>query len=241
MKTYCPNCRTSFPVTEEQLNMADGLVRCGVCDEVFHAREDMQMPSVQSSGRSSDRSSNRLSDSVPPEEGAKEPKPKEWLPKRRRAASPWYLPMAVALGLVAAAQYFYFNMPSLSQQVSYRHHYITLCELVPCKVPDFRDAASLTTRELTVRPHPSMDNVLQLDLLLQNTAPFRQKFPQLQLEFTDADGRLVANRRFKVREYLDGELRGLKYIPANTEVWVSLELINPGAHALGYQIKVIPS
>jgi predicted Zn finger-like uncharacterized protein len=37
MQTQCPHCATRFRVTETQVNIADGLVRCGVCKEVFNA------------------------------------------------------------------------------------------------------------------------------------------------------------------------------------------------------------
>lgn len=37
MQTQCPHCETRFRVTETQVNIADGLVRCGVCKEIFNA------------------------------------------------------------------------------------------------------------------------------------------------------------------------------------------------------------
>ena len=37
LKTSCPACNTAFVVTEGQLNIADGLVRCGSCLNVFNA------------------------------------------------------------------------------------------------------------------------------------------------------------------------------------------------------------
>ena len=36
--TACPGCGTAFRVGQEQLDAADGLVRCGACDAVFDAR-----------------------------------------------------------------------------------------------------------------------------------------------------------------------------------------------------------
>jgi len=37
MQTQCPHCHTLFHLTHEQLHMAEGLVRCGVCKEVYNA------------------------------------------------------------------------------------------------------------------------------------------------------------------------------------------------------------
>ena len=39
--TRCPHCDTAFVVTEDQLQVADGNVRCGSCKSVFNAREFM--------------------------------------------------------------------------------------------------------------------------------------------------------------------------------------------------------
>ena len=38
MYTRCPNCKTNFKVTEAQLQVAQGKVRCGSCKNVFNAR-----------------------------------------------------------------------------------------------------------------------------------------------------------------------------------------------------------
>lgn len=53
MYTKCPECRAVFRVTTEQLSMAEGLVRCGICDDVFNGRdyiEEDHNPSEPSEG-----------------------------------------------------------------------------------------------------------------------------------------------------------------------------------------------
>lgn len=42
--TQCPSCQTRFRVTDAQLNVAGGLVRCGRCSHVFNAREALVEP-----------------------------------------------------------------------------------------------------------------------------------------------------------------------------------------------------
>lgn len=39
MQTQCPNCDTRFRVTDSQLNIAEGMVRCGICEQVFNVYE----------------------------------------------------------------------------------------------------------------------------------------------------------------------------------------------------------
>lgn len=44
LATACPNCGTAFRVGTEQLEAADGLVRCGACQAVFDARAHTLCP-----------------------------------------------------------------------------------------------------------------------------------------------------------------------------------------------------
>lgn len=41
MKTSCPECRTAFRVSQEQLALRRGLVRCGQCNAVFNAYDTL--------------------------------------------------------------------------------------------------------------------------------------------------------------------------------------------------------
>lgn len=41
MYTHCPNCNTHFSITQEYLDIANGKVRCGKCDYVFNALENL--------------------------------------------------------------------------------------------------------------------------------------------------------------------------------------------------------
>ncbi len=41
MYTHCPNCNTHFSITREDLAIANGKVRCGKCDYVFNALENL--------------------------------------------------------------------------------------------------------------------------------------------------------------------------------------------------------
>jgi len=46
MRTCCPNCRTSFRVTPEQLKIRQGQVRCGNCREVFDALATLEEETI---------------------------------------------------------------------------------------------------------------------------------------------------------------------------------------------------
>ncbi len=47
--TKCPHCQTTFKVTEDQLNLYEGAVRCGICQQVFNGTEYLKHPEVLAS------------------------------------------------------------------------------------------------------------------------------------------------------------------------------------------------
>lgn len=51
--TRCPACQQAFRLTEAQLTFKDGLVRCGFCQNVFNAKEDLYRSLENSSDESS--------------------------------------------------------------------------------------------------------------------------------------------------------------------------------------------
>lgn len=46
LATRCPTCRTTFRVTQDRLDLRDGLVRCGNCKEVFNGNEHLLGPAA---------------------------------------------------------------------------------------------------------------------------------------------------------------------------------------------------
>lgn len=58
MYTCCPICKTNFNVTEAQLQVAQGKVRCGSCKKVFNARQHINyrtLPSRESTSQNSNQ------------------------------------------------------------------------------------------------------------------------------------------------------------------------------------------
>ena len=69
LQTQCPKCETRFRVTDEQLSVARGKVRCGNCMNVFNAIEHQAMPESPYSGRST---STEPAPAAPPGESAED-------------------------------------------------------------------------------------------------------------------------------------------------------------------------
>ena len=145
--------------------------------------------------------------------------------------------MLVCLGL----QYGWYNRDKLSQQTELRPYYEKVCSLIDCKLPERTDMSALSAIGLVVRSHPEKANALVVDAVVRNTARFRQRFPRLELNFADINGVTIAQRRFTAKDYLGGELSGMKYVPAETEFRLSLEIVDPGKAAVSYSMRVLPN
>lgn len=140
---------------------------------------------------------------------------------------------------VSFGLYAWSAMAHYAQDERYRDYYQLACRYLFCEVPEYRNPDKLEAHELVIRSHPEAEAALVADFLLRNSGPYRQVFPGLRLRFFDRAGEIVAQRTFRVKEYLGGEMRGLKYIPAGAEVRLSIEIVDPGARALGYQLDVV--
>lgn len=155
--------------------------------------------------------------------------------------SPFWVIMVLPLMVTIFLQFAWFNRHIYGQHDEYRPWYLYVCSWVGCRIPDYSNFSLLATTRLAIRPHPEEQDALIVDAIILNSAVYRQRFPLMKLQFRDIEGSLVANRRFNPSEYLAGELRGLRYIPANTEVRISMEIIRPVERAVGFSLEVVES
>lgn len=61
MQTSCPHCQAKFLITQESLNIADGMVRCGQCDHVFDAENNLILAEISAVEPLSDAADSELS------------------------------------------------------------------------------------------------------------------------------------------------------------------------------------
>lgn len=156
-------------------------------------------------------------------------------PKKNKNSSRIVLILGLLLLLVI--QFSWFNKDILSQHPQLRTYFEHTCNLLACKIPHYVNAELLSVAGLLIRTHPTTDRALKVDAILRNDGLFKQKFPRLQLRFTDINDRTIASRNFNPDEYLRGELTGLKFIPASTEVRLALEIVDPDA--VGYSFMIM--
>lgn len=159
--------------------------------------------------------------------------------KRR---SPWgrrllwlLLVLLAAAGL--AGQYIAYHFDELARQDQYRPWFQQLCPQVGCTVPSKVDIAKIKSSNLVVRSHPEFSGALVVDAIIYNRAPFSQPFPLLELRFADLNGHLIASRRFKPGEYLNGDLEGMAEMPPQTPIHIALDILDPGPKAVNYSLS----
>ncbi|ATE79880.1 DUF3426 domain-containing protein [Pseudomonas frederiksbergensis] len=159
--------------------------------------------------------------------------------KRR---SPWgrrffwlLLILLGAAGLVG--QYVAYHFDELARQDQYRPWFQQLCPHIDCTVPSKVDIAKVKSSNLVVRSHPDFNGALVVDAIIYNRAPFSQPFPLLELRFADLNGHLIASRRFKPGEYLNGDLEGLAEMPPQTPIHIALDILDPGPKAVNYSLS----
>lgn len=159
--------------------------------------------------------------------------------KRR---SPWgrrfFWLLLILLGAGAlVGQYVAYHFDELARQDQYRPWFQQLCPQLGCTVPSKVDIAKIKSSNLVVRSHPDFSGALVVDAIIYNRAPFSQPFPLLELRFADLNGHLIASRRFKPGEYLNGDLEGMAEMPPQTPIHIALDILDPGPKAVNYSLS----
>lgn len=148
----------------------------------------------------------------------------------------WLILAVIALGALIG-QYLWYHFDELARQDQYRPYFQELCPQLGCKVPSRVDIKLLKSSNLVVRSHPEFQGALIVDAIIYNRASFSQPFPLLELRFADANGQLIASRRFKPGEYLSGELAGKDEMPPQTPIHIALDILDPGPKAVNYSLS----
>ncbi len=144
--------------------------------------------------------------------------------------------LVIIMSVLLFVQIAYFKFDYFSRVEPYRTAYLFVCPVLGCEVPSLVDTSQILATNLIVRNHPTIGSALMVDAILINNAPFEQPFPDLVLSFSKLDETPVASRRFTPKEYLGGELAGMRYIPERQPVHITLEIADPGPDAVNYTL-----
>jgi hypothetical protein len=150
---------------------------------------------------------------------------------RRRLDWSWLaIPLLVLALLLQVA---IADRANLAADRDWRPRIATLCALLGCSIPPWREPAALHVTSRDLRPHPTLPGVLVVSATFRNDAPFAQPWPQLQLSLQNLDGESLGLRRFAPREYL-GRNPPAGGIGAGQSASIRLEILDPGKRAVAF-------
>jgi predicted Zn finger-like uncharacterized protein len=260
--TRCPGCKTIFRVTEPQLDLRGGQVRCGHCRTVFNGREELIALDAPALDEEADdelakgpptvtlRSAHAL-DPPPPAPRAEAPPPPppvsasdyenrfawETKPERSRLSKAL---AAIAVPLLAIAlvlqAVLHFRDALAAHMPSSRPMLQRLCAVAGCAIRPLRDVAALSIDASDLQADPAHKGLLILTATLRNRATYPIGYPHLELTLTDGGEQVVVRRALAPAEYVSGTVNTSAGIPANGEIPVKLFIDASATVQAGYRL-----
>ena len=262
MFTKCPECRAIFRVTEEQLGMADGLVRCGICDAVFNGCENIeedQEPTVENNiqhdfeeqanidDRQDFSNEERIDTEVENFEDEDELIETEAIPTVIRddfggnllsksnssLQIAGFTAGAIALALFLLGQISYWQNVDLLPRTWINN----FCKPFGCGDDDKSNLEAIKILNRNIYTHPNAKKALMITVSFVNQAQSAQPYPQLQISLLDTQGQKVAMRRFSPKDYLVNKSLIDTLMLPNQPVGARLEVQDPGNIVIAYEFE----
>lgn len=231
MQTICPNCKTIFRLTDTQLSMADGMVRCGICRETFIA-QPLDQATATHKAPEFNLDDEPLRVVIP-----------DTFRQQSSAGSVWtglgWSLLIILLALALVVQYGWFQRNQLQQHAELKPWLEKACALVDCQLEPLREPDKIEMLSRNVYSHPTRKNALMVSVTMINQATHEQPWPDVQIEFSNVRGGLVAARRFTPSDYLPENLAANELLAASTEISFSLEIQDPGRDAMTYEFSFL--
>jgi predicted Zn finger-like uncharacterized protein len=104
------------------------------------------------------------------------------------------------------------------------------CSVTGCELEAAKDLSRLDLLGHRMNSHPTLSDVLVINVELINRAPFPQPYPVLSVTMSDSEGETVATRKFQPADYLEPEALN-DTLPGDELVRISFEILDPGPEA----------
>jgi hypothetical protein len=136
-------------------------------------------------------------------------------------------------------QWIWFNREALASEPAWRPGVEQFCTVLHCSLPLPADLAQLALVSRDVRHHPVAVGALLISAVFENRAGFAQRYPVLEVSFTDRFAKPVAMRRFWPVEYLAAEADITAGVASGARVQLHLEVLDPGENAASFQFEFL--
>lgn len=137
------------------------------------------------------------------------------------------------------AEYIWFNRNELISDPQLRPLVTQFCALANCDTMDLREPAKIEMTTRNIYSHPNVKNALMISGTLVNHAHFEQPYPNIQIDFSDVRGEVIASRIFTPEHYMQIKLSSLKLMPPEMPVDFNMEIQDPGNDAMTYEFSFL--
>lgn len=267
MYTKCPECRAVFRVTTEQLKMADGLVRCGICDAVFNGNDNVEVdhkPHTNTDEFAGDTRDQQLSEnqSFDDQTGNDNGENPSYLEQQTdddaltdtervptvirddfgsNILSKSNTPIQIAVFTLGAITLgiLFLGQISYWQNVDIlpRTWVNNFCQIIGCGKNIQRDLNAIKILNRNIYTHPNEKNSLMITSSFVNQSASAQAFPILEITLLDTHGQIIAVRRFSPKDYLVNKSLIDTLMLPNQPVGARLEVLDPGSNVIAYEFE----
>ena len=252
MQTECPHCNTIFRVKENQLEQADGQVRCGHCLAIFtaenpyntgtykaegHSENSLKDPEIITQQDASETEDTYIvADVIPPELRAESRKGKNHF----GFLGTFILTLLILTSISGLfLQYAYYNRNNLVKITDLRPWLETMCQQVHCTLPPPSDRKKIILSSKNIFSHPNVEGALMVSASIVNQADFSQSYPIIELRFENVRGKTIAGRRFNAIEYLGIPEEQISQMHPDVPVNINLEIKDPGNDMVSYEFAFL--
>ncbi len=140
--------------------------------------------------------------------------------------------------LAPLIQVLFYNSAQLSLNQRYRPTLEILCNWLTCPIAEWQNLDLIQSEALVIQKHPTMEDALQVDIVITNMADFPQRFPGLHLQFENLHGKIVTQRTFRPEQYRSGALANIAAMTPHQAYQITLNLVAPDSTAVSYSLTI---
>lgn len=159
--------------------------------------------------------------------------------RQERRTWPWSIAAFLLLLVLIAQAAYFFRVDLVAHLPGLKPALVSYCQLLKCTVPLPQNTDLMSIESSNLEADPAHENLIVLNVLLRNRAPYSQAFPNLELTLNDTQDRALARRVFRPADYLppiESEIFGL--LPQH-EISVRLRLDTADLRPTGYRLALL--
>jgi hypothetical protein len=230
-KTKCPSCQRYQIARPNAFKLAAGKLLCTQCGCLFDAKKHKVQEILLK--RTIDKSST---DSSPIDKSLSQKESKKPSTTRLSLKKLTAMLLVILFLIVAMFQLSYFNRDEWASIVWLKPIYERLDFLSDLEVSEANHYRQIS---LSITPDLVYKNALAIRFSFTNPTELSHPLPQVQLIFTDLQGRLVSQRVFSAGEYLIHLQEITQRITPAQIIDGQLSILQSAKRGLNYQIKLL--